>query len=185
MKTEELLEDGQDGWDRYPSSVQAELDIERYMDEVGLGEYSEGLNERYLSILQDSIRSGGRPDILIVAAVRDRYWLQHSELTDKLDVSRKAVRDAADKLGFDGMNPLVLKSRVENYREDLGDRYGDMIESYGKEVPDARPREIATVIKLAENDGASAVKKAKMLNGGEEKVERAVDFLEENTDFSF
>jgi hypothetical protein len=171
-------------WRQFPTPIQAETDLSRYMHEIGVGDYAEGINQDYKEILEAPLQQGTEPETLIAAVLRDRYWLQHDEVPEELDVSETAIRGVSRDIGLDPLNTTQLERRVEAYEEKFGGEYGEIIEEYSKKVPNARPEEMAAVMDVAtspEYMDASLEDAAEYFDADLEGVERAAEYFERET----
>lgn len=180
----ERVED-EEQWRQMPSVIQAEQDLQRYMHKVGVGEYADGINEQYEELLQEPLQQGNTVDSLIGAVLRDRFWLQRDEVAELLDVSETTVYNGQQELGFEDVKSSQFRNRVEEFGEKYGEEAKGVIEEYSMKTPNARPKEMAAAIDLAkipEYARASIDDAAEYFEAEPEAVERASEYLQENTE---
>lgn len=172
-------------WRKMPSVIQAEQDLQRYMHEIGLGKYAEGVNEQYEELLQEPLQQGNTANSLVGAVLRDRFWLQRDEVAEVLDISETTVYNGQQELGFKDVKPALFRRRIEEFGEKYGEDAKGVIQQYSMETPGARPEEMAAAIDLAQTPEyaqASIKDAANYFDADPEAVERASEYLEEKTE---
>lgn len=182
--------ENQPDWEDLSSNGKARRNVDKFLQEEGLDEYSGRLDDSYKQKLNEGLEefSGRMAKGVVAAVLRDQDWLNRRELAYDFDITEQVITDNSKDLGLihgervDHLEKMVgqLEERFSAFDE-FDEEYEGVVQSYCEDVPGATPQDMGAFLEVEvtpEYVGRTEEDAISYFGTDREGFEQAADYIE-------